>query len=916
MINATGSTPSPIVTPMNSGRPPVASPAMNAGASAPRMATPKKKFNIKMVMGLLGFGLLLAGAVAAYMLVFNPADLRQQADVVDPGIGSGVCGGPKLPSGNCGPTQENTESGSCVNSCRCGYVSGACGNKPDGGSCYRNEQCQSGRCDGGVSGNSSQIGTCSSTSPSNPPLSEADQCTQSNGYLNQAQAETACAAIPGNMAVLNWVGSTQCYRCQVIPSIQAGQTCSAMRCYCIGGPSNGQTVVSGATCPAATANGCFGRQASSGSCSYFTDCVAANIPVAQRFATQQSCDDYYASGGNVSSCTSQAFLETELWRGDHTNACTDSGTVKYQCDSGYAPHGYNGKTLCLSSSYSAAKKTCISAYVVNRGSSESQYNQDVVLCNGNTNTTWSDNSCSCENDVTTGPTVGPCCVRATNGNLEYRSTCSAPDRVAVPSSPGQCSATANGCDGITNMEQCAAAGCIVYGGGPLRCGFPNPTRSCFQLANGACTSVQVPVNEACYEPYTTPASQCPNNACVLSQVSGVVVQGNVSSGGCAYVLQCDFNGDGGYEFSQCTNTVTGSQATSVCQSICPGNRIPTGGVCVPGTAECSGTTGQGRMCETTGQWSALQNMHACGYVGGPFSCTNATRRFIGCGSQACGSGYVNCYEGCSNGQPNCQVSCVCEPNLSCGQPGARPGNNTPGTTMTCSSPNPSTPPSNPPQQQLSCARMEMLDATGTTVLTTTPPTGTQVRFRCVGTTPSNYFFFAYRDTNEIDPLRLIYEGTSDLTFPITLQPFTTVQCNPCVAGVGCSDSASVQSNCTFQVDRRTTSPSPTPSPVGPQCLSISMTNVTNPTAPATADPRLGDAVTFTCGEVAGASRYLFRVQNPNGTTSMLSATGRTSSQLVISEAGRYYAQCQICTGADDASCMPFESLPADEQGGI
>lgn len=96
-------------------------------------------------------------------------------------------------------------------------------------------------------------------------------------------------------------------------------------------------------------------------------------------------------------------------------------------------------------------------------------------------------------------------------------------------------------------------------------------------------------------------------------------------------------------------------------------------------------------------------------------------------------------------------------------------------------------------------------------------------------------------------------------------------------------------------------PSPTPTlPPGPQCLDITMNN---PAA------EIGDQTTFTCGTVAGADHYIFRVINPDSTATQLNATGRISEAFSITESGTYYAQCQICTGANDSTCLPWETLP-------
>jgi hypothetical protein len=97
----------------------------------------------------------------------------------------------------------------------------------------------------------------------------------------------------------------------------------------------------------------------------------------------------------------------------------------------------------------------------------------------------------------------------------------------------------------------------------------------------------------------------------------------------------------------------------------------------------------------------------------------------------------------------------------------------------------------------------------------------------------------------------------------------------------------------------TPSPSPSPSP-GPQCLDITMDNP---------DAEWGDQTTFTCGAVAGVDHYVFRVMSPDGIVNPLGATGRISAPYLIAQFGTYFAQCQICTSADDSSCHAWEPLP-------
>lgn len=117
--------------------------------------------------------------------------------------------------------------------------------------------------------------------------------------------------------------------------------------------------------------------------------------------------------------------------------------------------------------------------------------------------------------------------------------------------------------------------------------------------------------------------------------------------------------------------------------------------------------------------------------------------------------------------------------------------------------------------------------------------------------------------------------------------------------------------------RLTTNPSSTncQSAAGPMCLSLNLRNITRPNDPANNDPKPGDAIQLTCGQVAGISRYTFRVIEPNGNIKKLAATGQVSEPYVVLANGQYSAQCQICTGQDDASCLPFEN-PAHSPVGV
>ncbi len=100
---------------------------------------------------------------------------------------------------------------------------------------------------------------------------------------------------------------------------------------------------------------------------------------------------------------------------------------------------------------------------------------------------------------------------------------------------------------------------------------------------------------------------------------------------------------------------------------------------------------------------------------------------------------------------------------------------------------------------------------------------------------------------------------------------------------------------------RPTPPPETPTPPpGPQCLDIGITGG-NP-------QEIGDQVSFICGKVAGVDHYIFRAKLPDGSIVPLAATGRQSAPLTIESYGRYYVQCQVCSGPSDDSCDPWENI--------
>ena len=101
----------------------------------------------------------------------------------------------------------------------------------------------------------------------------------------------------------------------------------------------------------------------------------------------------------------------------------------------------------------------------------------------------------------------------------------------------------------------------------------------------------------------------------------------------------------------------------------------------------------------------------------------------------------------------------------------------------------------------------------------------------------------------------------------------------------------------------TPTPGVTPTPIGPVCLNIAMSKI---------NPAVGDSVSFTCGQVQGAARYQFRVKLPSGSFQLLDALGgnypNVSESFIISGQGAHFAQCRICTGVEESTCLPYSSI--------
>lgn len=92
------------------------------------------------------------------------------------------------------------------------------------------------------------------------------------------------------------------------------------------------------------------------------------------------------------------------------------------------------------------------------------------------------------------------------------------------------------------------------------------------------------------------------------------------------------------------------------------------------------------------------------------------------------------------------------------------------------------------------------------------------------------------------------------------------------------------------------------------CLNISLNVNGQQVAFGADDPVRGDIIQLVCAQAPRAARYIFRVTEPNGQLVILqSVNGSNVSQPYnVTKAGAFKAQCQICTGAANSTCLPFE----------
>lgn len=79
-------------------------------------------------------------------------------------------------------------------------------------------------------------------------------------------------------------------------------------------------------------------------------------------------------------------------------------------------------------------------------------------------------------------------------------------------------------------------------------------------------------------------------------------------------------------------------------------------------------------------------------------------------------------------------------------------------------------------------------------------------------------------------------------------------------------------------------------------------------------PTVGEQVTFTCGDVAGAFRYEFRIKGLTPDNAIfaqiiapIAADSNVSQAYTIDQPATYTAECRVCTGTDANTCQPWET---------
>ncbi len=174
---------------------------------------------------------------------------------------------------------------------------------------------------------------------------------------------------------------------------------------------------------------------------------------------------------------------------------------------------------------------------------------------------------------------------------------------------------------------------------------------------------------------------------------------------------------------------------------------------------------------------------------------------------------------------------------------------------------------------------------------------------------------AYNASNQLVTTLTVAAASGNMQFDGRSYPITLIGSSPIAyvdvipQGTKANWGVAYDNFCVYPTQTSTPSPTPTrtptpsPSPTatpGPVCVSLTMTPP---------NPTINQSITLTCGAVAGAFRYEFRVGLPNNTLVTVqpsSAQSRVSQPFTINQSGQHGAQCRICTGSAASTCQPWE----------
>jgi hypothetical protein len=808
----------------------------------PKFATAKKKFDWKMIFGVLALLIIVVGSAAAFFLSREGSDLRQQADVANI---------------SCAPTQQDAggtcggSGGSCVNSCRCGYTEGVCGNRQPGESCYADGQCANNDCTGSVS----QPGVCSGSS------------TSTQVCVPGSRRETSCGDQGcTQFQVMDQVCNLQGTGYNNISCRNASQCTSSAACWKYYPTANSCDMQPNTTLPCNNSQGLYNTKAeceekgpssstsdpskcttlNQNQCSTNTACTWTGSTckiktgeVCPTNAHAQCASNWCAKQGstNTYKCTTPPAVCTQIpaqYTCVANNSCDWSASGSCKIGEGY-PCNQSGTTDQCVTGYcglaSDGKLKCIDQPATGGGTPTSQTCTQVTsptTCNNRTDCVWSgtQNTGSCKIDrgyPCTGSADNTKCITnycglASDGKLKC---------IDEPTTGG--GTPTNSCPSINTRTMCNANS---------NCGWNDSTNTCG---------------------YKTPGTPCGANA-------------DCASNSCGY----------GYPSNPGVKTCL------------PATNQPGTITCFDLSVQCAPKSATGTTCSATeGRYS---NVDTC------FS-----KR---CSNQLGAGNYVNAKAACVGKGTWSDQACKCET----------------GST---------TPPPN--------GSGEMCQNQPTT------PVKKWVKFTCPnGCTLStgDDGVTAYRCyENRVDsntPLDLLpgecgqvdqLSGDTDATYcGYQPQDYTcdqtqcqkppetpTYQCNSnCTTDAQCK-TADTRFMCSSGKCRLGTNPTSETcqNPTGPQCLTLRMNNLTRPdTTTAKSNPRLSETVNFVCGQVEAAHHYVFKIVEPDGTIKRLKASDVRKNQsvnYVVRKTGRFYAQCQICTGANDNTCLPFEPLNQAEQ---